>query len=36
MRWKWIQWYVKSSDDDFEPGTDLNQPVGGLTALTAN
>jgi hypothetical protein len=32
---------LKNPDDDFEPGTDLdqpdlNQPVDGLPALTAN
>ena len=26
----------KNSDDDFEPRTDLNQPVGGLPVKTAN
>ncbi len=26
----------KKSDDDFEPRTDLNQPVGGWPVLTAN
>jgi hypothetical protein len=27
---------TKNSDDDFEPRTDLNQPVGCLPVLTAN
>ena len=27
---------IVSSDDDFEPRTDLNQPVGCLQVLTAN
>ena len=27
---------TKNSDDDFEPRTDRNQPVGGLPVLTAN
>jgi hypothetical protein len=26
----------ENSDDDFEPTTDLNQPVGGLAVLIAN
>jgi hypothetical protein len=26
----------KNLDNDFEPGIDLNQPVGGQPALTAN
>ena len=30
-----INW-TKNSDDDFEPRTDLSQPVGCLPVLTAN
>jgi hypothetical protein len=26
----------ENSNDDFEPRTDLDQPVGGLPVLTAN